>query len=87
MAYSATFKPIVNLPSMSVRKVNWKYLLFKQFRHVPMTLERVKRIAGDKTLDFVHRYWFALWLAFAVPLLMTFIERLVEFVATPRIVT
>ena len=51
-------------------EVNWKYLLFKQFRHVPMTLERVKKIAGDKTLDFVHRYWFALWLAFAVPLFL-----------------
>lgn len=46
-------------------EVNWKYVLFKQFRDVPMVLGRLKKIAGDPVLDFVHRYWFALWFVFA----------------------
>jgi len=50
-------------------EVNWKYLIFKQFRRVPMVMERVKKIAGDPTLDFIHRYWFALWGVYAGALL------------------
>lgn len=48
--------------------VSWRYLLFKQFRDVSLVQKRLKRIAGDPLIDFVHRYWFALWLLFAVTL-------------------
>ncbi len=50
-------------------EVNWRYMLFKQFRDVPMVMGRFKRIVGDPTLDFVHRYWLGLWLCFAACLL------------------
>ena len=50
-------------------EVNWRYMLFKQFRDVPMVMGRFKRIVGDPTLDFVHRYWLGLWFCFAVCLL------------------
>ncbi len=49
-------------------EVNWRYVLFKQFRSVPMVMGRFKSVVGDPTLDFVHRYWFALWFAFAAAL-------------------
>jgi len=44
---------------------NWKYLLFKKFRNVPMVMSRVKKIAGDPVLDFVHRYGLAIWAVYA----------------------
>lgn len=49
--------------------VDWRYLLFKQFRDVPLVQGRFRRIVGDPVLDFVHRYWLALYLAYAAVLL------------------
>lgn len=51
-------------------EVNWRYMLFKQFRDVPMVMGRFKRMVGDPTLDFVHRYWFGLWAGFAAALFL-----------------
>lgn len=51
-------------------EVNWRYILFKKFRQVPLVMTRLKCIAGDTTLDFVHRYWFAIWFVYALSLLV-----------------
>ncbi len=51
-------------------EVGWRYALFKQFRDVPMVMGRFKRIVGDPALDFVHRYWLAIWCAYATTLLL-----------------
>jgi stearoyl-CoA desaturase (delta-9 desaturase) len=49
--------------------LDWRYLLFKQFREVPMVMSRFKKIAGDPTLDFVHRHGFFIWFVVAATLL------------------
>lgn len=49
-------------------EANWKYMIFKRFRRVPMVMRRVKAISGDPLLDFLHRNWIALWAVFAVGL-------------------
>lgn len=45
------------------------YLLTKKYVNVPMVKTRFKRISGDPTLDFVHRHWLSLWLAWSVLML------------------
>jgi len=43
---------------------DWRYLLTKQFKEVPMLKTRLKQIVGDETLNFVHRYNMLMWLIF-----------------------
>lgn len=48
---------------------SWRYLYNKRYRNVPMVKWRLKQLAGDETLAFVHRYGLMLWVA-AVALML-----------------
>lgn len=57
---------------------NWTYLVWKRYKQVPMPMRRLKALAGDPVLAFVHRYGmplllgFILVLAFISPLLLLY---------------
>jgi stearoyl-CoA desaturase (delta-9 desaturase) len=48
---------------------SWHYLFDKRYRDVPMVMWRVKQLAGDRSVVFVHRHGVALWLFAVVSML------------------
>lgn len=42
------------------------YLIWKRYRNVPMIKKRLRKLASDPDIAFVHRYGQLLWVAFAI---------------------
>lgn len=49
---------------------DWNYLFDKRYRDVPMVRWRLRALAGDQTLAFVHRYGLPLWAAACLAMLL-----------------